>query len=308
METKTKVQDPSRRVQGSNESFSLFGQENGLPSEMDCQVEDDWGLSMDFHLFAQHEEHAIELPGEQVLKLLCVESLTPLDMMHLGSGIHDATGHCAWTASFLLVHAIESIQKNYQCFTGKRVLELGCGTGIGGLAVALSSRTSHVELTDNDPQVLELCERNCALNASQVDGSVNVSALTWGDEHVHDFFDTVLATDVLYDLSLLVPLFQTAYKALSTRSSHNNERFFVLSHVPRACYNTENPPVEDLDAFIIKKASTLGFSLKKAIQPCEIQKYTKDSRNQQTLLSDALSMQEMSDIGASIFVFQKTSH
>lgn len=268
--------------------------------------EDDWGLSMDFHLFAQHEEHAIALPGgNQHLRLLCVESLTPLDMMHLGSGIHDATGHCAWTASFLLLQTMELIQREYDCFTGKKLLELGCGTGIGGLAVALSTFTAHVELTDNDPQVLELCQRNCTLNAPNIDGIVTVKDLTWGEDgQLQDSFDTVLATDVLYDISLLVPLFQTARGALtSSASSKDGCGFFVLSHVPRACYNTENPPVEDLDKFIVNKASHLGFSLKRMIRPCEINKEPQSSTS--GLLSDALSMQEMDEIGASVFIFQK---
>jgi predicted nicotinamide N-methyase len=287
--------------------------------------EDDWGLSMDFHLFAQHEEFAVPLPNAKVLKLLCVESLTPLDMMHLGSGIHDATGHCAWTASFLFLRMIPMIQDQFQCFHGKRVLELGCGTGIGGLAVALVTNTAHVELTDHDPQVLELCQRNCELNlppkallstATTASSSWAVRQLTWGCGEEEEgsrpsmVFDTVLATDVLYDISKLKPLLQSAYSALSSSSetTTTSRLIFVLSHVPRACYNKEHPPVEDLDKYIAEMANECGFSLQRVYRPCEVEEEGKTSPQTEpttSVLKDSLSLKEMEEIGASIFIFQK---
>ena len=55
-------------------------------------VEDDWGLACDFFLFAQHQAESVWVAGKAPslqLEILCVESLTPLDMVQLGSGIHD---------------------------------------------------------------------------------------------------------------------------------------------------------------------------------------------------------------------------
>jgi hypothetical protein len=60
----------------------------------DEEVCDDWGLSMDFHLFARHEAHPVYIPEDhdasssswRQFQILCVEALTPLDMVHLGSG------------------------------------------------------------------------------------------------------------------------------------------------------------------------------------------------------------------------------
>jgi hypothetical protein len=127
--------------------------------EEEVAVYDDWGLSMDFHLFARHEAHPVYIPEDhdassspwRHFQILCVEALTPLDMVHLGSGtfymqckirlitsqklitfhsslphgflgIHDATGHCVWTGAFLLIALLRKLDPY---FVGKRIIELG---------------------------------------------------------------------------------------------------------------------------------------------------------------------------------------
>jgi Lysine methyltransferase len=321
--------------------------------------EDDWGLAMDFHLFAQHEEYAIPLPrtnddnkhnNQKVLKLLCVESLTPLDMLQLSTGEYDATGHCAWTAAFFLLPYIVTLQTDFGCFTNQRILELGCGTGIAGWAVAIVAAPAHIELTDHDPEVLTLCRRNGQLNQSaltKAGSTYAVRSLTWGEELLLDsgggsgcLFDTVLATDVLYDISMLPPLLQSAYQALGRSSSSPSSLppsssccyYFVLSHVPRACYKTEHAPVvADLDQYIIDQAQHYGFALVRVYRPPagggdvvvvhQEQEEEKQKQDETTttlhdivpaaalttpsLLRDCRSMRQMRDIGAAIFVFQK---
>jgi hypothetical protein len=56
--------------------------------------------------------------------------------------------------------------------------------------------------------------------------------LTWGkDDHITGMFDIALATDVLYDVDLIEPLFKTVSKLIPS------DGVFILSHIPRACYN-----------------------------------------------------------------------
>ena len=286
--------------------------------EQEEQV-DDWNLALDFHLFVQHEPRKIYSPSfrrigddddddpqNTFMEVECVEALTPLDMMSLGAGTHDATGHCVWTGAFLL---IESLQALAEYFDGKNVLELGCGTGIGGIALLRSRRAfpSHVVLTDADPEALELSRRNCKRNKLS-STCYTVAELTWGNA-VDDMrrchsppstrgFDTVVATDVLYDVGLLPALFQTVVDCLS--GSQNGPGVFVLSHVPRACYSSENPPVSNLEEYIVARVKEFGLELKQILKPSDLS--SKEEEKPDDALND-LSLDEMEQLGAAILVF-----
>ena len=63
-----------------------------------------------------------------------------------------------------------------------RVLELGSGTGIGGLTAAAAG--ARVLLTDGAPELLPLLEANVRRNAEagSLRGSAEVRLLRWGDE------------------------------------------------------------------------------------------------------------------------------
>ncbi|KAL7557869.1 hypothetical protein ACA910_010920 [Epithemia clementina (nom. ined.)] len=90
--------------------------------------------------------------------LECVRSLTPLDMMNLSHGIHDATGNCVWTGAFLFLAALSSsllLSSSSSSTTttmtmsttttsilqpyiqNRTILELGSGTGLAGLSCLL---------------------------------------------------------------------------------------------------------------------------------------------------------------------------
>jgi Lysine methyltransferase len=350
------------------------------------EVIDDWGLATaNFQLFAQHDIGTVYMkqsvqyhddttnslatsndsnddnssksdPPVNFLSfsLLCVEALTPIDMIHLGSGIHDATGHCVWTGAFLFLASLESSLFSYfnskaldkndeavytttaeisnnnfqqvklmnqrRCRSRRRVLELGCGTGIGSIGVWTAYQKYHgnedcdcdncvhqpwITMTDADPEALDLCRRNCQLNHIPTD-SYTVQSLYWGKQPLPECiasimpYDTVFATDVLYDIKLLRPLFETANTCL------DNHGHFILAHVPRACYDSNHPPVPSLDDYICQCAeSCCGFYLERIIRPTDCGSdffatsiFPKDALN-------STSLQEMETIGAAIFVFQK---
>lgn len=266
-------------------------------------VEDDWNLPLDFFLFAQHQIQHVHFPhNPDSIKVECVEHLTPLDMMNLSNGVHDATCHCVWTGAFLLIEVMNDLESYMQ----DKVIELGSGTGIGGLAVAKMSTPSSVVrsvlLTDADPEALALCQRNIEHNNLQQ--RVSTCQLAWGEalsEELEGNFQTVLATDVLYDIGLLPKLLKTAHDCLSSSSSNV---YFILSHVPRACYNSENPPVESLEDLIVDSAKAHGFELERVIRPMH-------DNSRRELPKDALnynvSLEELNEIGAAVFVFRKVA-
>lgn len=98
---------------------------------------------------------------------------------------------------------------------GKRVLELGAGTGACGLAAAALG-AAHVTLTDL-PRLLPLLQQNVAVNP-QLASRVVVATLIWGDDEavtaLHPPVDVVLASDCLYQAAALQP-FLASLHALS---------------------------------------------------------------------------------------------
>ena len=94
-------------------------------------------------------------------------------------------------------------------------------------------------------------------------------------------YDTTIATDVIYDVSSIVPLMCTAFRYTKTNG------YFILSHVPRAYYEIDlnvpntrkNTQVEKLDndlaqhlspleLFILEKAQKYGFELDELNEHC----------------------------------------
>eukprot|EP00816_Leptocylindrus_hargravesii_P005424 CAMPEP_0196819394 /NCGR_PEP_ID=MMETSP1362-20130617/70370_1 /TAXON_ID=163516 /ORGANISM="Leptocylindrus danicus, Strain CCMP1856" /LENGTH=290 /DNA_ID=CAMNT_0042197869 /DNA_START=6 /DNA_END=875 /DNA_ORIENTATION=- len=242
--------------------------------------EEDWGLPQDFSLFAEHEFEEVFYSSIndrensiRSFKIQCIVPNSPLDIMNKSKSEkqYDATGHCVWAGAFLLIHCIDRLKPQVP-LAKKRVIEFGCGTGIGGLALMLAdelSAPSVMYFTDNDPAALRVCERNCSVN-NLSEESYAVKELSWGcDISVlgeplrNGFFDVALATDVLYDVDLIDPLFT------SVGSCVREDGIFILSHIPRACYNDNNPPeaIQDLEKYIIDQAANYGLDLITTISP-----------------------------------------
>ena len=81
-----------------------------------------------------------------------------------------------------------------------------------------------------------------------------------------------MATDVLYDVDLIKPLFTTVSKCIPSGG------IFILSHIPRACYNEGNPPeaVEDLEQYIIDQAVKYDLHLEIIIRPPKDDDFTPE--------------------------------
>jgi predicted nicotinamide N-methyase len=124
------------------------------------------------------------------------------------------TGLSTWTAAYVLVDWISSRR---EVFAQRSILELGSGTGFVGLSAALMTQASSVVLTDCHPDVLHLLNDNVDIN--RVQSRVSVLELDWCSfsfpEIVPDF---VLASDVVYDPSICLPLSQVL-AAFASRGS-----------------------------------------------------------------------------------------
>ena len=119
-----------------------------------------------------------------------------------------------------------------------------------------------------------------------------------------ELYDTVIATDVLYDIASLPPLMMTASSLLKGRG------YFILSHVPRASVldisqkgcGPAVASVEVLTKLIVEEASKYQLCLDSSnigiVEPAALSTlWERKSLNE-------ASFADMADVGAAIFVFR----
>lgn len=233
-----------------------------------------------------------------MLKIASVASLSPIDMVNLSWGSHDATGHRIWLGARILLHALSS-QALLPYLEGKRILELGAGTGMAGIAIIKAVPVRQMTLTDASPSALGLCEKNCKING--VEENVEIRKLSWGDtlpssssedSDAETLFDTVVAADVLYDLNMWKPILQTASRSLNRQQQPHGS--LILSHVPRAAIPEEERgrSIEDI---VLKQAESFGFELVSTISPKDLSSMTEEEQ------------QDAQDTGAAIFIWKTTN-
>ncbi|XP_065858539.1 uncharacterized protein [Euphorbia lathyris] len=119
------------------------------------------------------------------------------------------------------------------------VLELGSGTGLVGLAAAMTLG-ANVTVTDL-PHVIPNLQFNVDANAEAVvvgGGNVDVAALRWGKEGDGDVeilgkeFDLILASDVVYHDHLYEPLLYTL-RLVMDQGEEKKKKVFVMAHLRR---------------------------------------------------------------------------
>lgn len=266
------------------------------------EEEEDWsnfmvdGVGLSSGGFSRHETllcfPLVTSKSGQVVSIECVDALSPLDMIELSWGRHDATGHRVWLGAELFLYAISRLVE-MDLLASKRILELGSGTGMAGIAVAMSCVPVAVCLTDASDSALDLCRRNCTRNDARED-IVTVKKLCWGGtlqdygDGESDPFDTVLATDVLYDFESWGPLLASA------RDSLRENGTLILSHVPRAAQpeKIEGQTQTTIEELLVQQALDSGFVLISTMQPAD-------------LAIDVARCEDMKDVGAALFLFRK---
>mmetsp|Transcript_15984 Transcript_15984/g.25959 ORF Transcript_15984/g.25959 Transcript_15984/m.25959 type:complete len:286 (+) Transcript_15984:2-859(+) len=145
--------------------------------------------------------------------------------------VGDATGAYMWPGGVSLSKGSSTgalKTKKFQSLPvrGKRILELGSGTGVAGVG-ALIGGAEQVVFTDGNPKLVELEQRNAEQNLKADELSrADFKQLRWGNEEDEAAvlsagpFDIIFATEVAYLRSSLPALFGTVQRCL--RSALNS--------------------------------------------------------------------------------------
>lgn len=171
-----------------------------------------------FHLFDNPDDDPYETKEYNFSKLPTKEKSIRLRGQ---SDIQISTGLALWLGSEVLC---EHLTNYPNLVKGKKVLELGAGLGLCGIASHLLG-ASRVLMTDGDTDVLENLRYNVTLNIKNcVDGEkalVSCPQLIWGTgNNAYDFqevygkADVMIATDCVYMPQSLEPLWQSVNELL----------------------------------------------------------------------------------------------
>eukprot|EP01103_Thecamoeba_quadrilineata_P015278 TRINITY_DN4774_c0_g1_i1.p1 TRINITY_DN4774_c0_g1~~TRINITY_DN4774_c0_g1_i1.p1 ORF type:complete len:203 (+),score=33.81 TRINITY_DN4774_c0_g1_i1:3-611(+) len=178
-------------------------------------------------------------------------------------------GGFVWDASLVLAKFFENVDEFPPTFfKNKRVLELGSGTGLIGIILALLG--AEVIVTDLKP-LLPLIEKN--INANVSNSKIKVKELNWGED-VSEFeppFDFIVGSDVVYreeTFKLLIKTFSdlsneetVIFLAHELRERKEIQFFdllrkkFTLQKIPDSSLD-ETYRSEDIGIFRIKKTKT----------------------------------------------------
>ncbi|XP_020372074.1 EEF1A lysine methyltransferase 3-like [Rhincodon typus] len=113
-----------------------------------------------------------------------------------------------WDAGVALCRYFE---KENISFTGKKVIELGSGTGIVGILATLLG--GNVTLTDQ-PNALQQIEHNIATNIpAACRHRINIRPLIWGEDHIRftNEYDFILGSDLVYSSASYSSLIRTLH-------------------------------------------------------------------------------------------------
>eukprot|EP00026_Physarum_polycephalum_P005024 Phypoly_transcript_05050.p1 GENE.Phypoly_transcript_05050~~Phypoly_transcript_05050.p1 ORF type:complete len:324 (+),score=96.92 Phypoly_transcript_05050:1053-2024(+) len=215
----------------------------------------------DFFKVLKHSEITTSVKHELKTKETSIPFKNSQIIIH--EDVLQERGYRLWKACHFLVTYLGKFSETE--FKGKRAIELGSGTGLGG--IALAHLGANVTLTDF-PSVLPILQINIDANTSRnssLQGLLSVAPLTWGED-ISSFttpnnapplpssspssspppssplsapnplpVDIILASDVLYSEEAHTPLLYTL-AALSTpqtqiifsyeRRKKSNDRFF----------------------------------------------------------------------------------
>lgn len=148
--------------------------------------------------------------------------------MSTGSMWQTSTGSAVWGGGVTLVNYMDSLGSEY--WQGKRVLELGTGSGLASITAAKLGAATALA-TDRDPAVLTLATENAGLNFANR-GAFGTAEYSWGDPPPvaagSNAWDVVIGADLTYNRDgwpYLVQAFKTirAPALLSASERRPNE-------------------------------------------------------------------------------------
>ncbi|XP_061556974.1 protein-lysine N-methyltransferase EEF2KMT isoform X1 [Phycodurus eques] len=147
------------------------------------------------------------------------------------------TGLVTWEAALYLA---EWALGHPQTFAGRKVLELGSGAGLTGIAVCRLCGPSSYIFSDCHQGVLQRLTHNLSINGlndktNNTKTEVSVEELDWMDvteQRLNDISaDVVIAADVVYDPDVVAVLVQLLSKILRQRGCRVPAEVFICSTV-----------------------------------------------------------------------------
>ncbi len=118
---------------------------------------------------------------EQPIRLAYAKEVPVADEPHYWASL--------WPASLALAeHVLDNA-----ALEGKRVLEVGCGCGLAGIAAGMQG--AEVTVTDLETEALALAQKNWQLNDL---APVAVEPLNWCAPETSSRYDLILGADILY--------------------------------------------------------------------------------------------------------------
>ncbi|ETV71206.1 hypothetical protein, variant 1 [Aphanomyces astaci] len=157
------------------------------------------------------------------------------------------TGSAVWQAAEAMLQMMK-LPAYMSMLHGRKVLELGAGTGINSIAAAMSNAT--VVATDKDPDSLVLVQSNIQANQHLLPSRhhVAVRTLAWGNQEniqaIKDefgLFDVILGSDLLFE-ALHGELLVTIYELCAMQG------VVILTHSPRD-YRREQSLLDSFSAY-----------------------------------------------------------
>ncbi|GCC35807.1 EEF1A lysine methyltransferase 3-like [Chiloscyllium punctatum] len=130
-------------------------------------------------------------------------------------GVNLGVSAYVWDAGLALCRYFE--KKNIN-FSGKKVIELGSGTGIVGILATLLG--GDVTITDK-PEVLKQIETNVQVNVpSACRHRLQIRPLTWGEDHTNfpADYDFVLGSDIVYS-SVTYPALMETFRYFTSQGA-----------------------------------------------------------------------------------------
>jgi predicted nicotinamide N-methyase len=116
-----------------------------------------------------------------------------------------------WPSSIALSEYIVEMQAD---FKDKRILELGCGTGM--LASVFAILDLNFLATDFEPLALDLTRKNIFRNTGK---HIEAKFLDWRKPDLNEKFDIIVAADVIYETRSMGPLIDVFTSLLNTQGT-----------------------------------------------------------------------------------------
>jgi hypothetical protein len=174
------------------------------------------------------------------------------------------TGVTGWDGALLLARYLEVCSS---CVRGYRVLELGAGCGVAGIAAAALGAQSVLmtDLTAILPLLQSNIDRNRPLITTSTDSnSMECCECDWYQQPVHsrimDFFPhVILVADCVWLQELIEPLLTTLYSLVTvdTNGAHGGHEVHVLISYQRRGKGTHEAFGKDCASSFLRSSSSI---------------------------------------------------